>query len=84
MSAQVLVPPGIKRVVRVAQVWLMPRSVWSYEKGGGTVGGGPVGVLGVDNSRPLGGWMPEFVSVWRSGQLINEAVGQVGYRLFYK
>jgi hypothetical protein len=36
-----------------------------------------------DNARPLGGWMPEFKSIWQSGQLLNEAVGQVGYRLFY-
>jgi len=84
MSAEILLPQGIKRVVVVTQAWHMPRSVWSFEKAGFTVVPGPVGFLGGDNSRPLGGWMPEFVSVWRSGQLINEAVGQVGYRLFYK
>ena len=84
MSAEILLPAGIKRVVVVTQAWHMPRSVWSFEQAGFTVVPGPVGFLGVDNARPLGGWMPEFVSVWRSGQLINEAVGQVGYRLFYK
>ena len=84
MSAEILLPQGIKRVVVVTQAWHMPRSVWSFEKAGFTVVPAPVGFLGVDNARPLGGWMPEFVSVWRSGQLINEAVGQVGYRLFYK
>ncbi|WP_395610414.1 YdcF family protein [Pseudomonas sp. B22129] len=84
MSADILLPQGIKRVVVVTQAWHMPRAVWSFEKVGFTVVPGPVGFLGVDNARPLGGWMPEFVSVWRSGQLINEAVGQVGYRLFYR
>ena len=84
MSAEILLPQGIKRVVVVTQAWHMPRSVWSFEKAGFTVVPAPVGFLGVDNARPLGGWMPEFVSVWRSGQLINEAVGQVGYRLFYR
>ncbi|NWA44942.1 YdcF family protein [Pseudomonas reactans] len=84
MSAEILLPEGIKRVVVVTQVWHMSRSVWSFERAGFTVVPAPVGFLGVDNARPLGGWMPEFVSVWRSGQLINEAVGQLGYRLFYR
>ncbi|WP_426134577.1 YdcF family protein [Pseudomonas sp. PWP3-1b2] len=84
MSAEMLLPQGIKRVVVVTQAWHMPRAVWSFEQAGFTVVPAPVGFLGVDNGRPLGGWMPEFVSVWRSGQLINEAVGQVGYRLFYR
>ncbi len=83
MSAEILLPQGIKRVVVVTQAWHMPRAVWSFERAGFAVVPAPVGFLGVDNARPLGGWMPEFVSVWRSGQLINEAVGQIGYRLFY-
>jgi len=84
MSAGILLPEGIKRVVVVTQAWHMPRSVWSFEKAGFTVVPAPVGFLGVGNARPLGGWMPEFKSVWQSGQLINEAVGQLGYRLFYR
>lgn len=84
MSAEILLPAGIKRVVVVTQAWHMPRSVWSFEKAGLTVVPAPVGFLGVDNARPLGGWMPEFKSIWQSGQLINEAMGQVGYRLFYR
>ena len=68
MSAEILLPAGIKRVVVVTQAWHMPRSVWSFEQAGFTVVPGPVGFLGVDNARPLGGWMPEFVSVWRCGR----------------
>ncbi|MFC6301396.1 YdcF family protein [Pseudomonas sp. CCM 7893] len=84
MSAEILLPQGIKRVVVVTQAWHMPRSRWSFEKAGFTVVPAPVGFLGEDNARPLGGWMPEFKSVWQSGQLLNEAVGQVGYRVFYR
>ncbi|QLG95566.1 YdcF family protein [Pseudomonas yamanorum] len=84
MSAEILFPQGIKRVVVVTQAWHMPRSRWSFEKAGFTVVPAPVGFLGEDNARPLGGWMPEFKSVWQSGQLLNEAVGQVGYRVFYR
>lgn len=84
MSAEILLPQGIKRVVVVTQAWHMPRSLWSFEKAGFTVVPGPVGFLGEDNARPLGGWLPEFKSVWQSGQLLNEAIGQVGYRLFYR
>lgn len=84
MSAEILLPQGIKRVVVVTQAWHMPRSRWSFEKAGFTVVPAPVGFLGEDNARPLGGWMPEFKSVWQSGQLLNEAAGQVGYRMFYR
>ncbi|WP_339530236.1 YdcF family protein [Pseudomonas mucidolens] len=84
LSAQILLPEGIKRVVVVTQAWHMPRAVWSFEKAGFAVVPAPVGFLGADNARPLGGWMPEFKSVWQSGQLLNEAVGQVGYRVFYR
>lgn len=83
-SAKVLLPEGKKRVVVVTQAWHMPRSVWSFQKAGFEVVPAPVGFLGVDNARPLGGWMPEFKSIWQSGQLMNEAVGQIGYSLFYR
>ncbi len=83
-SAQVLLPEGVTRVVVVTQAWHMQRSVWSFERAGFGVVPAPVGFLGVDNARPLGGWMPEFKSIWQSGQLLNEAAGLVGYRLFYR
>ncbi|MGF6092064.1 YdcF family protein [Pseudomonas sp. 18173] len=83
-SAEVLLPQGIKRVVVVTQAWHMPRAVWSFRKAGFEVVPAPVGFLGGDNARPLGGWMPEFKAIWQNGQLMNEAVGQVGYSLFYR
>ncbi|BCX70683.1 YdcF family protein [Pseudomonas izuensis] len=84
LSAEVLLPAGIKRVVLVTQAWHMPRAVWSFRKAGFEVVPAPMGFLGTDdNGKPLGGWMPEINAIWRSGQLINEAVGQVGYSLFY-
>ncbi|MCP1498120.1 uncharacterized SAM-binding protein YcdF (DUF218 family) [Pseudomonas migulae] len=83
-SAQVLLPEGIKRVVVVTQAWHMPRAVWSFQQAGFEVVPAPMGFLGVDNALPLGGWMPEFKSIWQSGQLLNEAVGQIGYSMFYR
>ena len=82
-SAEVLLPEGIKRVVVVTHAWHMPRAVWSFKNAGFEVVPAPVGFLGVDNARPLGGWIPEFKSIWQSGQLLNEAVGQIGYSMFY-
>lgn len=84
MTAAILLPQGIKRVVVVTQAWHMPRSVWSFEKAGFSVVPAPVGFLSVDNARPFGGWTPEARAVWQNGQLINEAAGLVGYRLFYR
>lgn len=84
MSAEILLPQGIKRVVVVTQAWHMPRSVWSFEKAGFEIVPAPVGFLSVDNARPLGGWMPEYKSFWQSGLLLNEAVGQIAYPLFYR
>jgi len=83
-SAELLEPLGLKRVVVVTHAWHMPRSVWSFEAAGLTVVPAPVGFLGTDSGEPFGGWMPTFKSIWRSGQLMNEAVGQVGYWLFYR
>ncbi|MEC4237757.1 YdcF family protein [Pseudomonas sp. DSV-1] len=84
MTADILLPLGIKRVVVVTHAWHMPRSVWSFEKAGFEVVPAPVGFLSADNARPLGGWMPEYKSFWQSGLLINEAVGQMSYPLFYR
>ena len=84
LSAEMLLPQGVKRVVLVTHAWHMPRAVWSFRKAGFEVVPAPVGFLGGDNARPLGGWMPEFKSVWQNGQLMNEAVGQIGYSLFYR
>ena len=84
MSADILLAQGIKRVVVVTQAWHMPRSVWSFEQAGFEVVPAPVGFLSVDHGRPLGGWMPEYKSFWQSGLLLNEAVGQIAYPLFYR
>ncbi|MNF10614.1 hypothetical protein D3C80_2116090 [compost metagenome] len=75
---------GLKRVVLVTQAWHMPRSVWSFEAAGLTVVPAPVGFMGAGNGEPFGGWLPTVKSVWRSGQLVNEAVGQMGYLVFYR
>lgn len=83
MSAEILLPQGIKRVVVVTQAWHMQRSRWSFEQAGFEVVPAPVGFLGRDHARPFGGWLPESKSIWQSGQLLNEAVGLLGYRLFY-
>jgi uncharacterized SAM-binding protein YcdF (DUF218 family) len=83
-SARMLKADGIQRVVVVTQAWHMPRAVWSFEHAGLTVVAGPVGFMGVDQDTPLGGWLPESRAFWRNAQLLNEAVGAVGYRLFYR
>jgi uncharacterized SAM-binding protein YcdF (DUF218 family) len=83
-SARMLKADGIQRVVIVTQAWHMPRAVWSFEHAGLTVVAGPVGFMGVDQDTPLGGWLPESRALWRNAQLLNEAVGAVGYRLFYR
>ena len=84
MTAAILQPQGIKRVVLVTQAWHMQRARWSFEKAGFTVVAAPVGFLGVDNARPFNGWLPESKAVWQSGQLLNEAVGLLAYPMFYR
>jgi len=83
LSARILQPLGIHRVVVVTQAWHMQRSRWSFERAGFEVVPAPVGFLGRDHARPFGGLLPESRAMWQSGQLLNEAVGLVGYRLFY-
>lgn len=83
MTAAILQPLGIKRVVLVTQGWHMPRSRWSFEKVGFSVVSAPVGFLGVDNARVFGGWLPESRAMWQSGQLLNEAAGLLVYPWVY-
>lgn len=83
LSAQVLQPLGIHRVVVVTQAWHMQRSRWSFERAGFEVVPAPVGFLGRDHARPFAGLLPESRAIWQSGQLLNEAAGLVGYRVFY-
>lgn len=82
-SADLLLAQGVRRVVVVTQAWHMPRAVWSFQRAGFEVVPAPVGFLGKDHGRPFDGWLPEGKPLWQSGQLLNEAVGLVGYRLFY-
>ncbi len=84
MSAAILQPQGIKRVVLVTQAWHMPRARWSFEQAGFTVVGAPVGFLGVDNARPFGGWLPESRVFTQSGVLLNEAAGLLVYPWIYR
>lgn len=83
MSAQLLQPLGIRRVVVVTQAWHMQRSRWSFEQAGFEVVPAPVGFLGQDHARPFAGLLPESRAVWQGGQLLNEVAGMIGYRLFY-
>ena len=83
LSAKVLQPRGIHRVVVVTQAWHMQRPRGSFERAGFEVVPAPVGFLGRDHARPFAGLLPESRAMWQSGQLLNEAVGLVGYWLFY-
>ncbi|MFV3411935.1 YdcF family protein [Pseudomonas nitroreducens] len=83
-SAEMLREAGIQRVVLVTSAIHMPRSIWSFEKAGLQVVPAPAAYLGTDDEVPLGGWLPEGRAIWQSGQLLNEAIGLVGYRLFYR
>lgn len=83
-TAAMLSKEGIKRVVLVTHGWHMPRSVWSFEHAGLTVVPAPMGFLGGHSSGPVGGWLPEPKAMWLNGWLLNEGVGAVGYRLFYR
>lgn len=82
-SAQLLKAQGLHRVVVVTQAWHMPRARWSFERAGLEVVSAPVGFLSRSNGRPLSGWVPDAKAFWQTTQLLNEAVGQLGYRLFY-
>ncbi|RMQ51299.1 hypothetical protein ALQ04_03659 [Pseudomonas cichorii] len=84
MTAEMLQPLGIKRVVVVTQAWHMARSRWSFEKAGFTVVAAPVGFLGRANDQPLGGWLPDATAFMQNRWLINEAAGLLLYPLTYR
>jgi uncharacterized SAM-binding protein YcdF (DUF218 family) len=84
LSAPLLRAAGVRCIVLVTQAWHMPRARWCFERQGFAVVPAPMGFLGVPNARPWGGWLPEAPAVWRSGQLLNEAFGQLLYPLVYR
>jgi uncharacterized SAM-binding protein YcdF (DUF218 family) len=83
MTADLLRGHGVKRVALVTQAWHMPRARWCFEQAGFTVVAAPVGFLGVDNTRPFGGWLPEARALTQSGALLNEAAGLLVYPWAY-
>ena len=82
-SAALLKAQGISKVVVVTQAWHMTRARWSFERAGLQVVSAPVGFLSRSTGRPFGGWVPDAKAFWQNSQLLNEAIGQLGYRLFY-
>lgn len=83
-SAPMLKAKGIRRVLLVTQAAHMPRARWCFERQGLEVVAAPLGFLGVRNGRPAGGWLPEGKALWQNTLLLNEAIGQLAYLLFYR
>ncbi|TRO12410.1 YdcF family protein [Ectopseudomonas mendocina] len=83
LSADLLQPQGVRRVVLVTQAWHMPRARWSFEQAGFEVISAPMGYLSAGYDRPLGGWLPESRVIWQSSQLLNEAIGLLVYPIVY-
>lgn len=83
LSAELLQPQGVRRVVLVTQAWHMQRARWCFEQAGFDVITAPMGFLSAGYERPLGGWLPESRVIWQSSMLLNEAIGLVAYPLVY-
>ena len=82
LSAPQLREAGVRRVVLVTG---LAHAAGTLELRAPGVRGDPgAGRLGGANLRPFGGWLPEAQAFWQSGMLLNEAIGLVGYRLFYR
>lgn len=83
LSAELLQPQGVRRVVLVTQAWHMPRARRSFELAGFEVITAPMGYLSAGYERPLGGWLPESRVIWQSSQLLNETIGLLAYPIVY-
>ena len=58
LSAAILKPAGVKRIVLVTQAFHMARARWCFERQGFEVIAAPMGFMSTPNGKPLGGWMP--------------------------
>ena len=83
LSAELLQPQGVRRVVLVTQAWHMPRARWSFEQASFDVITAPMGYLSAGYERPLGGWLPESRAIWQSSMLLNEVIGLMAYPIVY-
>ena len=83
LSAELLQPQGVRRVVLVTQAWHMQRALWSFEQAGFEVITAPMGYLSSGYERPLGGWLPESRAIWQSSQVLNEVIGLLAYPIVY-
>jgi uncharacterized SAM-binding protein YcdF (DUF218 family) len=84
LSASILKPAGVKRIVLVTQAFHMARARWCFERQGFEVIAAPMGFMGTPSGKPLGGWMPESKAIAQSMILLNEAIGLVAYPLAYR
>ncbi|MDR8017825.1 YdcF family protein [Ectopseudomonas guguanensis] len=83
LSAELLQPQGVRRVVLVTQAWHMSRARWCFEQAGFEVITAPMGYLSAGYEHPLGGWLPESRVIWQSSQLLNEVIGLLAYPAIY-
>jgi len=84
LSAAILKPAGVKRIVLVTQAFHMARARWCFERQGFEVIAAPMGFMSTPNGKPLGGWMPEAKAIAQSMILLNEAIGLIAYPLAYR
>lgn len=83
LSHNILAAEGINRIVLITNAWHMPRSQWSFERQGFEVIPAPVGFFSAPKYRPLGGFVPNSQSLWKSTLLIHELLGQYSYKRLY-
>ncbi|MEJ2060660.1 MAG: YdcF family protein [Gammaproteobacteria bacterium] len=84
LTAYMLKPLGIRRVLLVTQAWHMPRALWSFRKAGLDPIAAPTGFAGPDSrEQGLLGWLPQARAARTMTELAHEVLGLTWYRLHY-
>lgn len=80
LSAEILLPAGIKRVALVTHAWHMPRSVAAFEAAGLSVLPAPTGYTSVGALTALD-FVPRAGAMQGSARALHEYIGQAWYVL---
>lgn len=81
LSAKILLPQNVRRIILVTHAFHMPRSVREFERAGFTVIPAPLGYLSERGESILIDYLPRYTTTRDTGYALHEWIGLLWYSL---